>query len=319
MQLIGNRYEILNAKDSFELNKIYKARDAYDNRKVLIKVIEHNPNISPDFISNLIDESTVIDEINSPYILKIIDVGIHCTEEHVLYYIVSEYSAGIGLDNIIEGNYLHLEAIIGMSTQTLKALEAAHSHNIYHGDLKPSNIIVDKWYNIKICDFGVTKANKGINIRSCGDLRYLCPHQLNINYTDKESDFFTLGLILFESIFKKLPFGEAYTDEEMLRLIDKGIYWNEIRAINGNFELIEVIKKLLSRTKKYDNTQDIIIDLSKIMYEKADIEENETEEDEKELQFSDITETKSSKVVGKKLLLVTAVVALISLMILSSI
>lgn len=37
---------------------------------------------------------------------------------------------------------------------------------MYHGDLNPSNILVDKWYNVKILNFGVTKANHGVNIRS---------------------------------------------------------------------------------------------------------------------------------------------------------
>ena len=73
LSLIGNRYEILNFDGNIELNKIYEARDAYDNIKVLIKVIEHNNNICSDFISNLIDENTMINQLNSPYILKTID------------------------------------------------------------------------------------------------------------------------------------------------------------------------------------------------------------------------------------------------------
>lgn len=308
MSLIGNRYKLLDASVNFEYDKLYKARDVYDNNKVLIKVIQHNDNINPDFVSNLIDEFTDINELDSPHILKTIDVGIHCTEHEVLYYIVSEYSGGITLDKVILGNYVHLEAIIGMSTQILKALEVAYSHDFYHGDLKPSNILVDQWYNVKVCDFGVTKANKGVNLRSGGNIRYMCPHQLNINYSDKESDFFALGLMIFEAIFKKMPFGEADNENEMLRLIDKGINWRQITAINGNQELIDVIKKLLNRTNKYENTQDIIIDLSKIMYEKADIEEELVEEVE-----APIEENINAKKIFsfKKLILGTATIMLI--------
>lgn len=312
LNFIGNRYEIINSTGNIDLNKIYKARDAYDNKKVLIKVIEDNPNICEDFVSNLIDENTMFRQVHSPYILKTIDVGIHCTELTTLYYIVSEYSEGIGLNNLITGNYLHLEAIINISTQILKALETTHANYIYHGDLNPGNIIVDEMYNVKIFGFGVTKANHGVNLRVCNEVKYLCPHQLCINYTDKESDYFTLGLILFESIFKKLPFGEALSDEEMLRLIDKGIIWNELKAINGNNELINVIKRLLSRDNKYTNIQDIIIDLSSIMYEKADIEK-----DTKEIEEFDKTETRYKKKRSTKLLLAASMVALVSVVILS--
>lgn len=315
LNFIGNRYKILNCEGELEFNKIYKARDAYNNEKVLIKIIEHNHNISKDFISNLIDEGTMLKEMNSPFILKIIDVGVHYTDENILYYIVSEYSSGISLDSIIRGNYIHLEALINMATQILKSLEIAKSYGLYHGDLKPSNIIVDKLYNVKVCDFGVTKANNGVNIRSNGEIKYLCPHQLCINYTDSESDFFSLGLILFEAIFKKLPFGEGNNEESMLRLIDKGVNWRELKAINGNEELVNIIKKLLNRTNKYDNTQDIIIDLSSIMYEKADIDETiSIEEHDYEYKLYEKNNRQRSKV-G----LIAAVVALISFMALSSI
>ena len=310
MALIGNRYEILANIDSIELNTLYKARDVYNNTKVLIKIIEHEENIHEDFVSNLIDESTNIDGIKSHYIMKILEVGVHCTEDTTLYYIVSEYCGGIGLDKIISGNYLHLEAIISIATQILRSLEVAHAHNLYHGDLKPSNIIVDKWYNIKISDFGVTKANNGVNLRLNNNISYLCPHQLNINYTDIESDLFALGLILYECIFKKLPFEKGATENEMLKFIDKGVNWNEVKGVNGNDELINIIKKLLSRTNKYANISDIIVDLSAIMYDKADIEEEIV---------ADIEESKNSKLISsRKFLLGTAIIALISFMVVSN-
>lgn len=272
MNFIGNRYELLNVEEHIELNKMYEARDAYTNDKVLIKIIEHNDNICGNFISNLIDESTMLQQINSPYILNIIDVGIHCTELTTLYYMVSDYSDGITLENVIRGNYLHLEAIVNIATQVVKALESINEQGMYHGDLNPSNILVDEFYNVKVCNFGLTKANSGINPRACGQIKYLSPHQLCINYTDSESDLFALGLMLFESIFKKLPFEECTSEEDMLRKIDKGVNWRKYKAINGNDALISIIKRLLSRGKKYENTKDIIIDLSLVMYEKADIE-----------------------------------------------
>ncbi|HSQ87389.1 serine/threonine-protein kinase [Romboutsia sp.] len=312
MNFIGNRYELLNNEDNIELNKIYKARDAYDNKKVLIKIIEENPNICENFISNLIDEGTMLHQIDSPYILKTIDVGIHCTELTTLYYMVSEYYEGIALEDVIRGNYLHLEAIVSIATQIVKALEIVHEHNMYHGDLNPSNIMVDKWHNVKICNFGTAKANHGVNIRACGQIKYLSPHQLCINYTDLESDFFALGLILFEAIFKKLPFNQCENESQMLKNIDKGVNWRELKAINGNDKLINIIKKLLNRTEKYTNTQDIIIDLSLVMYEKAYIEENMKNE---------IGTIKTKKVVFRKnkKILAVAMISLVFFMLLSMI
>lgn len=310
MNFIGNRYSIINIENNIQFNKLYKARDLYENKIVLLKVTNHNDNICEDFLENLIDESTITKEINSPYILHMIDVGVDYREDGILYYMVYEYSKGITLNNIIQGNYLHLEAIISIATQIVKSLEIAKEHGIYHGDLNPSNILVDKWYNIKILNFGVTKANHGVNIRSGNNIKYLSPHQLCINYTDTESDFFALGLILFECIFKKLPFGESNEEEEMLRFIDKGINFNDFKAINGNEELINIIKKLLNRSKKYSEFKDVILDLSCVMYEKADIKESLLIDDEEINENEVKSKVKKSK---SKLLLVSAFIIIILL------
>ena len=304
MNFIGNRYSILNVEHNIEFNKLYKARDLYKNKLVLIKVTEHNDYICEDFLSNLIDESTIIKSIKSPYMLHIIDVGVDYRDDVTLYYMVYNYEKGITLNNIIQGNYLHLEAIISISTQILKALEIAKEHGMYHGDLSPNNILVDKWYNIKILNFGVTKANNGVNIRSGNNIKYLSPHQLCINYTDTESDFFALGLILFECVFKRLPFDESNDEEEMLRFIDKGINFNDFKAVNGNEELIYIMKKLLNRTEKYSELKDVILDLSSIMYEKADIKESLLIEDE---EISEVQESVKLRKSRNKLLLVSLV------------
>lgn len=308
MNFIGNRYSIINIEDNIEFNKLYKARDLYENKTILLKVINHNNHICEDFLANLIDESTIIREINSPYILNMIDVGVDYREDGIWYYMIYEYEKGISLNNIIEGNYLHLEAIISIATQILKGLEAAKEHGMYHGDLNPSNILVDKWYNVKILNFGVTKANHGVNIRSGNNIKYLSPHQLCINYTDTESDFFALGLILFECIFKKLPFGESYDEEQMLKFIDKGINFNALKGINGNEELIEIIKKLLNRTEKYSEFREVILDLSSIMYEKAEIKESLLLEDEQNYKYEKKTKVTKNR---NKLLLISAIIIII--------
>ncbi len=312
MNFIGNRYSIDNNSDIY-IGKIYKATDLFDNNKVLIKLVEHNKHVKEGFMENLIDEMTMLNQIKSPYILPIIDIGIHYAKGKILYYIVSEYTKGISLKDIIKGNYLHLEAIISIATQIVRGLEEIYSHNIYHGGLNLDNIIVDKWYNIKIAGLGITKANNGINIRERSSIRYLCPHQLCINHSDKESDFFSLGLILYQAIFNNLPFEEGKDEIEMLKIIDKGINWNNVNTIDNNEQLINIVKKLLDRKDKYKSTQEIVLDLSSIMYEKAEIQESI--EIENEQRHTDMIHNKKLK----RVMLIAACLSIIFSMIVSMI
>ena len=269
------KYEILDEDEEFVLGKLYKAKNLENNELVFIQIIKDNEYIDKSFMPNLIDESTVLNEINSPQIAKILDLGIYLTDKERYYYIISEFFAGIELRKIIQGNYMDLNSIVKITKKILKTIDTGYRHKLYHGSLSEDNIFVDENYNIKIYDYCITKANKGVNIRKNNCLNFLCPHQLNINYTDKESDFFTLGVILFDAIFKKLPFGVGKDEQEMLKLIDKGIDWNNVGINNENIALVNIVKKLIRRTEKYDNVNEILIDLSKFMYIKADIEESE--------------------------------------------
>ena len=223
MIFIGNRYEITDRPVYIEENKLYNAYDSEKKIDVKIKIIENNRYISLDFIPNLIDESIIIDDLRSPYILKILDVGVHRTVDNLLYYIVYENFRGVSLATLNKGAYLHMDALIRIATQTVKALQAYYNLGKKHGSLRPDNILVNERYEIKIADFGITEANKGTNIRCSGNLKYLSPSQLSIDFTDIKSDLYCLGVILYESVFKTFPFNDAHTEKQLIKAIDKGV------------------------------------------------------------------------------------------------
>ena len=280
MQFIGNRYEILEYDDEIQVGILYTARDIYYNRMVYIKLIKKVEKLRVGFMPNLIDESTVLSQINSEHIGKLLHIDIHCTEYDIYYYIVSEYFEGETLKSFIHNNILDRNTIANLAMNIVKSLEIANINHLYHGSLNPNNILIDENKNIKIFDFGITKANKGVNLRLDNTLSYLCPHQLNIDYTDKESDFFSLGIILFEMVFRYLPFGNAYTDKEMLKQVDKGVRWSLLEYDKSLEDIVKIIKKLLSRDNKYKTTQEIVIDLSNIIYEHVELEKEECKEQE---------------------------------------
>ena len=94
----------------------------------------------------------------------------------------------------------------------------------------------------------------------------------------------------------------------MLKFIDNGINFNALKGINGNEELIEIIKKLLNRTEKYSEFREVILDLSSIMYEKAEIKESLLIEDEQNYENEDKTKVTKNR---NKLLLISAIIIII--------
>ena len=79
---------------------------------------------------------------------------------------------------------------------------------------------------------------------------------------------------MYYCLLKKMPFKIAKTEFDMLKNIDKGINLDPEKITIFNEPLIKIIKKLLNRKDKYNNYNEILIDLTEIMYVKADIVEN---------------------------------------------
>ena len=271
MLIIDNRYKIDNEKDEdLQIDKLYRAKDLQLDSDVYIKVIMDNTTIKDTFIANLVDESMMMSNIDCDNVANILDV---ITDESK-YYIVSEYFNGISLFDLVNKNNITLDNIIFIMKQMVTSMRMFDEKGFYHGGIRLDNILVDENYNIKIYDLGITKANGGVNIRMNDNISFLSPHQLNINYTDIESDFFAIGVVMYYCLFKKMPFKIAKTEFDMLRNIDKGINLDPEKITIFNEPLIKIIKKLLDRKDKYNNYNEILIDLTEIMYVKADIVEN---------------------------------------------
>ena len=224
MLIIDDRYEVYN--DNLEIDKFYKVKDIETNSYVFLKKLEQNKNIKDSFIPNLIDESTMILNLDSKYIANILDV----ISYESTYYVISEYFDGISLLDLVNNKDLKTNDIISISKQIISAMKLCDERGLYHGAFRLDNVFIDKDYNIKIYDLGITKANGGVNIRMNNNIAFLCPHQLNVNYTDKESDFFAIGIIMYYCLFKKMPFKIGVNDREMLKNIDKGIDLNKDRT-----------------------------------------------------------------------------------------
>lgn len=271
MLIIDNRYKIDNEKDEYlQIDKLYRAKDLQLDSDVYIKVIRDNTTIKDTFIANLVDESMMMSNIDCDNVANILDV---ITDESK-YYIVSEYFNGISLFDLVNKNNITLDNIIFIMKQMVTSMRMFDEKGFYHGGIRLDNILVDENYNIKIYDLGITKANGGVNIRMNDNISFLSPHQLNINYTDIESDFFAIGVVMYYCLLKKMPFKIAKTEFDMLKNIDKGINLDPEKITIFNEPLIKIIKKLLDRKDKYNNYNEILIDLTEIMYVKADIIEN---------------------------------------------
>ncbi len=184
------------------------------NDKVAIKIIHKSKLPKLEFVKREIE---IIKFCKHENILRYIDDF----EDLDNIYIVEEYLPGGDLYNFMENPDTTVKDIKHVIKQIAKGIAYLHEYGIIHRDLKPQNILFSGDTNNpipKILDFGlsvVMGAEESTN--DClGTLHFTPPEVVTKCSYNNRVDIWSLGVILFYSIYKILPFGDETDDEERL-------------------------------------------------------------------------------------------------------
>lgn len=303
MTYLAGRYKILELIDIGRRSRVYKAKDSQTLNIVGLKIFNDEVINNKNFIANLIDEATVLNEIDCPYIVKIYDVGNCYFENKECYYIASEYIEGESLDKAIQLKEVDLNQSLNIIKQIAQGIDVAHRHHIIHGDLQPHNILIDERGLVKINNFGIVSSNNNMfktNIQNTvKEIDYLSPEQASISHTEKSSDIYSLGILFYELIFNKRPYYSENNIQNLVKYMNIGINWNKLDLYNIPNEIIDIIKKLTNRSRKerYSNLQHLIVDICKCMYLNSDI--NETEFCDENIIKTSLSRVKKKKKIKK--------------------
>jgi serine/threonine protein kinase len=206
MKSIG-KYQVIEELGASPTGKTYRVRDAFRNREFAVKILETVPGLTAEAKEQFCGYLTSCAELTHRHIAKVHDMGE--VEEGI--FVATEWRSGIDLRRFMEENRdMPLDQKLGIIAQVAEGLAFAHSRGIPHGNLKPSNILVDTARDASILDFGVAKwlvALLDAGSRPQGLVaNYLAPEQVLGQPFDARSDLFALGLMLYEVVAGKYPF-----------------------------------------------------------------------------------------------------------------
>ena len=186
--------------------EVYKAFDTRLNRDVALKVMHSHIAADETVRKRFLREAKVGMELDHPGIVKVFDVG----EAEDRPYMAMELVAGRTLDQVIHDRTLDLEQSIDLGLQITDAIATAHKKKIIHRDLKPRNIMVIDNV-VKIMDFGLARVLETSSITTeheiIGALYYMSPEQAIGADVDERSDMFSLGVVFYQMLTNRLPFG----------------------------------------------------------------------------------------------------------------
>jgi serine/threonine protein kinase/Tol biopolymer transport system component len=223
IDLIGKKlgqFEIREMIGRGGMGVVYNGHDTRLDRSVAIKSLPSGLMDNANARTRFTREAKLLASLSHPNIGVIHDI-IEQTDGSA--YLVLEYVPGQTLAERITEGSLKLQEALTIALQIAEAVAAAHEHDVIHRDLKPGNIKITPDGIVKVLDFGLAKALGGEAVaqqstvtqpgRLMGTPAYMSPEQARGKPTDKRSDIWSFGCLLYEMLTGRIPFeGETVSD-----------------------------------------------------------------------------------------------------------
>ncbi|KQV36745.1 serine/threonine-protein kinase [Massilia sp. Root335] len=196
--------------------EVYEAWDTRLHRSVAIKTIRHGGSVGTD----LVHEARLAASLRHPAF-----VNVHAVEDDATgQFIVMELVHGRTLKQILQDGTAPVSTALDYVGQVAEAMRAAHASGLVHGDIKPSNLMVEDDGRVRILDFGLALRHDALATETVslgatastgqtdpqGTIAYMAPERLQGATPDPRADVYALGVILYELVCGKRPFATLH-------------------------------------------------------------------------------------------------------------
>jgi serine/threonine protein kinase len=221
-QTIG-RYHILSLLGAGGMGRVYLAEDTALSRRVALKLLPEHFTHDKNQVQRFRQEARATSALNHPNIVTIHEIG----QTDSGNFIATEFIDGETLRKHMASTPMTVGDVLDVAAQVASALQAAHEAGIIHRDVKPENIMLRRDGIAKVLDFGLAKlalpqvaaeefAHSMVNTNPgmvMGTVGYMSPEQVRGQEVDARTDIWSLGIVLYEMLTRRLPFaGETASD-----------------------------------------------------------------------------------------------------------
>jgi hypothetical protein len=239
------RYRIERVIGQGGMGVVYAATDTRLARMVAIKVITGPLAQNPEFLRRFHDEASVLAQLDSPYVISIIDHD----EIDGLPYIVTQYVDGTDLGTLLESGPLPAKVALTLCAQVARGLGDAHRRGVVHRDVKPANILLrspgGREMHAYVIDFGIARSEASDGHTATGMVAgtwaYLAPERTQGGEATPASDLYALGCVLWACLTGRPPY--AGSDVEMAIAHAQA----EVPQLGGDAPFIRDVNGILAR------------------------------------------------------------------------
>ena len=200
------------------MGEVYLALDERLRRQVALKILREDVASDPTRRARFEREARLAAALHHSHICTIYEIG----EWDGQLCIAMEYIEGTTLEQRLAAGPLPILEALQVGMQCADALEAAREAHVVHRDLKSANIVISPRGDVKILDFGLAKSVEDASGPSLttaealseagvvlGTVGYMAPEQVLGHPADHRSNLFSFGVVLYETLTGRRPFGGA--------------------------------------------------------------------------------------------------------------
>lgn len=220
-----DHYQIHQKLGAGSQGTVYLATDTKLKRPVVIKIVHQERAWEKHVRLKILEEARIASAIQHPNVCAIYEVS----EYDKRPYMVMQHVPGKTLKELADRDPLNLQFALSIGIQVSEGLQEAHHMGILHRDLKPANIMVTDAGLVKILDFGLARrrtddqldtkpvsevtsgyddsiVGQSSGTQQFGTIAYMAPELFVTGRSTKQSDIFSVGIILYEIMTGRHPF-----------------------------------------------------------------------------------------------------------------
>ena len=274
-RIVAERFRLDQLVSQTVNGEVHQAFDLKTNSVVAVKLLKSRFMAGDNFGVRLKREFEVLQAIDHPAVVKVIDCGEASDRE---LYLAMEFIKGATLENIVKRNGpIKPNKLALVISQLAGALDTAHAIGVVHRDVNPANILVhlepDGTTAVKLLDFGLAKLlepdeSQQMNVTGAamivGRAEYMAPEQAGGEVVGPATDVYALGLTMYFALTGKAPFSESSEIETLMAQLKKPV--PPMNAVNPKAAvspaLEETVKKALSKREadRYESAGEFAIE-----------------------------------------------------------
>ncbi|MFC2074966.1 serine/threonine protein kinase [Bdellovibrionota bacterium] len=199
------RFQIISTLNKSKQSIVARTQDPKNRKTAILKILLQKGGVFS--LQRMVNKNKRFLKIDSPYLIRYFEIG----KSNGYTYLLAEDNGAHTLKDEISEGLIGVERALSLFTHVLKGLEACHDNKNTHGNLKPSNILIQRDGSARLSDFEWTTMGRGIREVEQGKIdpiNYLAPEVIEGGQPSTRSDLYAAGIILFEMLTGRLPFKE---------------------------------------------------------------------------------------------------------------